>query len=333
MRAPSVLAGIAVLVLAGGGYLYWSSQTSARIPAGLTVANGRVEVERVDIAAKLPGRVAEIRVKEGDFVERGAIIAQLDTAEMRAQLAAAEASVQRATAAIARSEADIAVREAEHNLSELEMQRANDLAQRAAGTKVEVERRTAQHLVSAAQILGAKAALADAKASKEVAEAQVAQIKANIADMELRTPVAGRVEYKLVQAGEVVAAGGRLVTVLDLSDVHMTIFLPTADAGRIALGSQARIILDAAPKYVFPATVTFVAAEAQFTPKAVETANEREKLMYRVKLTADPKLLETYRDYVKAGLTAVAYVPVVAGAVWPETLAPRLPDVSGNAGK
>jgi HlyD family secretion protein len=331
MRAPSLLAGIVVIALAGGGYLYWSSQTSARIPAGLTVANGRVEVERVDIAAKLPGRVAEMRVKEGDFVAKGAII--VDTAEMRAQLAAAEASVQRATAAIARSEADIAVREAEHNLSELEMQRANDLAQRAAGTKVEVERRTAQHLVSAAQILGAKAALADAKASKEVAEAQVAQIKANIADVELRTPVAGRVEYKLVQAGEVVAAGGRLVTILDLSDVHMTIFLPTADAGRIALGAEARIILDAAPKYVFPATVTFVAAEAQFTPKAVETANEREKLMYRVKLTADPKLLETYRDYVKAGLTAVAYVPVVAGAVWPETLAPRLPDVSGNAGK
>jgi HlyD family secretion protein len=328
MRAPSVLAGIAIVALAGGGYLYWSSQTSARVPAGLAVANGRVEVERVDIAAKLPGRVAEIHVKEGDFVEKGAVIAELDTAELRAQLAAAEASVQRAVAAIARSEAEIAVREAEHKLSELEMQRANELAQRAAGTKVEVERRTAQHLVSAAQILGAKAALADAKASKEAAEAQVVQIKATLADMVLRTPVAGRVEYKLVQAGEVVAAGGRLVTILDLSDVYMTIFLPTADAGRIALGAQARIVLDAAPKYVFPATVTFVAAEAQFTPKAVETASEREKLMYRVKLTADPKLLETYRDYVKAGITAVAYVPVAASAVWPESLAPRLPDLS-----
>jgi HlyD family secretion protein len=328
MRAPSVLAGIAVIALAGGGYFYWSSHSGVRVPPGLTVANGRVEVERVDIAAKLPGRVAEIRVREGDFVEKGAIIAQLDTAEMRAQLAAAEASVQRAMAAIARSKAEIAVREAEHNLSELEMQRAGELAQRAAGTKAELERRTAQHLVAGAQILGAKAALADAKASKAVAEAQVAQIKATLEDMVLRTPVTGRVEYKLVQAGEVVAAGGRLVTILDLSDVFMTIFLPTADAGRVALGSQARIILDAAPKYVFPATVTFVAAEAQFTPKAVETANEREKLMYRIKLTADPKLLETYRDYVKAGLTAIAYVPVVASPVWPGSLAPRLPDLT-----
>jgi HlyD family secretion protein len=327
MRAPSALAGIAVVVLAGGGYLYWHSQTGARVPAGLAVANGRVEVERVDIAAKLPGRVAEIRVKEGDFVAKDSVIAQLDTAELRAQLAAAEASVQRAIAAIARAEAEIAIREAEHNLSELEMQRANELAQRSAGTKAELERRTAQHLVAGAQILGARAALADAKAGKEVAEAQVAQIKATLGDMVLRTPVSGRVEYKLVQAGEVVAAGGRLVTILDLSDVFMTIFLPTAEAGRVALGSQARIVLDAAPKYVFPATVTFVAGEAQFTPKAVETANEREKLMYRVKLTADPKLLEIYRDYVKAGLTAVAYVPVSADVVWPESLAPRLPEL------
>jgi HlyD family secretion protein len=145
--------------------------------------------------------------------------------------------------------------------------------------------------------------------------------------MTLSTPVAGRVEYKLVQAGEVVGAGGRLVTILDLTDVFMTIFLPTGEAGRVALGSEARIVLDAAPKYVFPATVSFVAAEAQFTPKAVETANEREKLMYRVKLKADPKLLETYRDYVKAGLTANAYVQLTQGAVWPERLALRLPNV------
>jgi HlyD family secretion protein len=140
--------------------------------------------------------------------------------------------------------------------------------------------------------------------------------------------VAGRVEYKLVQAGEVVAAGGRLVTILDLTDVYMTIFLPTGEAGRVALGSEARIVLDAVPRSVFPATVSFVAAEAQFTPKTVETANEREKLMYRVKLAIDPKLLETYRDYVKAGLTGNAYVRIAAAAVWPERLALRLPDVA-----
>jgi HlyD family secretion protein len=170
------------------------------------------------------------------------------------------------------------------------------------------------------QVQGARAAVADAQAAKEVAEAQVAQIEATLEDMVLRTPVKGRVEYRLVQAGEVVAAGGRLVTILDLTDVFMTIFLPTSSAGRVALGSDARVVLDAAPNYVVPATVSFVAAEAQFTPKAVETSNEREKLMYRVKLSIDPRLLEIYRDYVKAGLTGNAFVKITGAAVCSRTL-------------
>jgi HlyD family secretion protein len=329
MRAPTVLAlSATLLLLAGGGYLYWSSQKAGRVPTGFAIANGRIEVERVDIAAKLPGRVGDVRVREGDFVHKDAIIAQLDASELRAQLAAAKASVERAIAIIGRAEAEVAIREAEHNLSEVEMRRARDLEQRSAGTKAELDRRTAQHLVSAAQILGARAAVADAKAGKDVAEAQVAQIKATLEDTVLRTPVSGRVEYKLVQPGEVVAAGGRVVTILDLSDVFMTIFLPTSAAGRIAIEAEARIVLDAAPSYVFPATVSFVAAEAQFTPKTVETANEREKLMYRVKLAIDPKLLETFRDYVKAGLTGNAYVQVTSGASWPVHLTPRLPNVA-----
>jgi len=108
----------------------------------------------------------------------------------------------------------------------------------------------------------------------------------------------------------------------------MTIFLPTGQSGRVALGSQARIVLDTVPDAVFPATVSFVAAEAQFTPKTVETQNERQKLMYRVKLAINPKLLETYRDYVKAGLTGNAYVQVMPNAAWPASLSVRLPDVA-----
>jgi HlyD family secretion protein len=107
----------------------------------------------------------------------------------------------------------------------------------------------------------------------------------------------------------------------------MTIFLPTSQVGRVPLGSEARIVLDSAPEYVIPATVSFVAAEAQFTPKYVETANEREKLMYRIKLHIDPQVLETYRGYVKAGMTGNAYVKLQAAAIWPANLAPRLPDV------
>ena len=329
MRGPTVFAVAAVLTLAAGGYIYWTHMIAAQTPEGLASANGRIEVTRVDIASKFAGRVAQVRVKEGDAVQKGELIAALDTAELRAQLAGAKAAVQRAIAAIARAETDINIRKAEYDLADVEMQRATRLEQTSAGTRADLERRQAQSLVAAAQIEGSRSALFEAKAAKEAADAQVTQIEAILDDSELHTPASGRVEYKLVQAGEVVAAGGRLVTILDLSDVYMTIFLPTGESGRVALGSQARIVLDSVPNAVFPATVSFVAAEAQFTPKTVETQNERQKLMYRVKLAIDPKLLETYRDYVKAGLTGNAYVQVMPNAVWPAWLSIRLPDVAG----
>jgi HlyD family secretion protein len=328
MRASIPLVLLAGVALAGGGAIYWNQQKSTRLPDGLAAANGRIEVERVDISSKYAGRVARIDVKEGDFVEKDAVVARMDTAELQAQLAAAKAAEQRALAGISRAEAEIAIREAELRLSEIEMRRAVELEKRAAGTAAEAERRTVQHHVAEAQILAARAALEDAKAAKAAAKAQVEQIEAVLTDSTLKTPVRGRVEYKLVQTGEIVAAGGRLATMLDLNDAYMTIFLPTSQAGRVRLGSDARIVLDAISGYVIPATVSFVAGEAQFTPKTVETANEREKLMYRVKLSVDPKLLEIYRDYIKAGLTGSAYVKVVPGTVWPAHLAPRLPDVA-----
>ncbi len=329
MRAAPLLALVAALVMAGGAGLWWMQTRATALPEGLASANGRIEIERVDIATKYAGRVAAIAVREGDMVAQGAVIAQLDTAEMRAQLASARAAVRRAAEGINQADATIAIRKAERGLTAVELHRAVELARRSAGTEAEVDRRRAQDEVAQANILGAQAAHGDAQAAHEAAIANAAQIEAVLADMTLSAPVAGRVEYRLAQPGEVLAAGGRVASLLDLSDVVMTIFLPTGEAGRVAHGSEARIVLDAAPTYVIPAKVRFVAAEAQFTPKAVETSDERQKLMYRVKLEIDPALLSTYRDYVRAGLTGQAYVQLNPAAAWPAHLAVKLPAIDG----
>ena len=120
-------------------------------------------------------------------------------------------------------------------------------------------------------------------------------------------------------------AGGRVLNLVDLSDVYMTFFLPETAAGRVAIGSEARIILDAAPHIVIPATISFVSATAQFTPKTVETANERQKLMFRVRAHIDPQLLRQHLDQVKTGLPGVTWVKLDAQAPWPEALQPKLP--------
>ena len=327
MRITPIIAALVVIAGAAAGYTYWRQAQASAVPPGLARSNGRIEIERVDIASKYAGRLAEVRVKEGDYVQKGSIVAQLDTSEITAQLAAARAAVHRAHQATARAEADVALRSAELKLAETEWARGAELVRTNATTQADLDRRTAQRDVSKANLDAAKVAVEDARAATAVAEAQVAQIEATIADMALRAPVSGRIEYRLAQTGEVVGAGGRVLTLLDLSDVHMVIFLPTADAGRVELGSEARIVLDAAGSIV-PATIIFVAADAQFTPKYVETVNEREKMMYRIKLHIDPQLVESHRGYIKAGMTGNAYVKVRTDAPWPATLAPRLPDGS-----
>ncbi len=100
----------------------------------------------------------------------------------------------------------------------------------------------------------------------------------------------------------------------------MTFFLPTDQAGRVALGAEARIVLDAEPEYVIPAKISYVADVAQFTPKTVETAKERQKLTFRIKARIDPKLLHKYMHYVKTGMPGVAYVKLNPKAKWPTRL-------------
>ena len=321
----------AIIAVAAGFFIRWQADQADAIPAGLARANGRIEAERVAVATKYAGRVAEILVKEGDFVERGAVIARMDTAELLAEIAAAKARARQAVQGVGQTRAQLLMRQAELKLANVELQRAQTLSKRDYISASTVDQRQAQRDVAAAAITAAQAAIGDAEAAQDAAEAAVAQLEAVLNDMTLTAPVSGRVEYKLVQAGEVLSAGAPVVSLLDLTDVYMTIFLPTPDAGRVGLGSEARIVLDAAPDYVVPATVSFVAAEAQFTPKFVETENEREKLMYRLKVRIDPALLETYRDYVKAGLTGNAYVKVEAGASWPDALAAKLPPLPAAA--
>jgi HlyD family secretion protein len=327
MRIAPILTVVVLVAAAAGGYAYWLQDQAWRVPPGLARANGRIEVERADVATRYAGRIAQLRANEGTPVRAGDILVQMDTVELLAQLAGAKAAVHRAHQSVARAEADVALREAELKLAEVELRRGTELVRSNSATQADLDRRTSVRDVAKASLEGAKVAIEDGKAAIEAAQAQVAQIEAIIADMTLKAPVSGRVEYRLAQAGEVLPAGGRVFTLLDLSDVHMTIFLPTSQVGRVELGSDARIVLDSAPEYVVPAKVSFVAAEAQFTPKYVETASEREKLMYRIKLHIDPQVLETYSNYVKAGMTGNAYVKVQNGAVWPPNLAPRLPDV------
>lgn len=154
----------------------------------------------------------------------------------------------------------------------------------------------------------------------ETSQANVATLQTRIDDATLKSPVRGRVLYRLAEVGEVLGPGGKALTLVNLEDVYMEIFLPSDQAAGLKMGAEARITLDHAPGLAAAAHVSFVSPEAQFTPKQVETKSEREKLMFRVKIQVPEELISTYIERVKTGVRGVGYVKYDESAVWPEWL-------------
>jgi HlyD family secretion protein len=349
-RMKSVLILVAVVVAVT--VLWWVLRPKG-LPPGIAAGNGRIEATEIDIAAKIPGRIVEVLAREGDFVQPGEVLARMDTLTLRAQRAEAEAQVRQAEDAyqtaqstvvqrrseLAAAEAVVAQRRAELDAIGKHLMRSQALVGEGAVTRQQLDDDRAQTLaaqaaVSAAQaqvaaaraaIEAAKSRVVEAKSAIDAAKATVARLQADIDDSELKSPVLGRVQYRIAEPGEVLGAGGRVLNLMDLTDVYMTFFLPTEQAGKVALGSDVRIVLDAAPNYVIPAKATFVASVAQFTPKTVETEAERLKLMFRVKANVDPELLKQHLKVVKTGLPGVAYVKLEPTVPWPANLEVRLP--------
>ena len=315
---PTVI-GIALLLIVAGASVWWFY---FRIPplVGFASGNGRLEVQEIDVATKFPGRIAEGLVDEGDSVQVGQVVARMDTSSLNAQVREAEAQVLRSRQGQITAKALIAQRRSETLLAERDFERARALYVNANISAKDYDRTRSTMDTAKAATTQAEAQLAEADATIAASLAQKERIQVDLKDSVLTAPRSGRVQFRLAEPGEVLAAGGKVLTLIDPTDVYMTVFLPAAEAGRVALGAEARIVLDAAPDLVIPAAVSFVADKAQFTPKEVETRTEREKLMFRIKVKIDPELVKGHEAQVKPGLPGVAYVQLDKAVQWPSSL-------------
>lgn len=324
-RPTAALLVVLAAAIAGAIGWYWWNERQSRLPDHIAAGNGRIEADEIHVATKNAGRVVEIAVDEGDMVERGQVLARMDTAELEAARDHAEAEVARARESVAAARAMIVQRESELRFAELELRRGLQLLERGNVAQQRVDELQSRRDAARAALDSAKAQLASAERAVDAAGAEMRRIETQIDDATLTAPRTGRVLYRLAEPGEVLAAGGRVVTLLDLTDVHMTIFLPTAQAGRVLIGNEARIVLEAYPQYVIPARVSFVSPQAQFTPREVETRSEREKLMFRVEVSVPRELLEQHLDKVRTGLPGEAYVMLGTETDWPEWLTVNVP--------
>jgi len=325
-RYVVIVAAVAVVIGgAAAGYMAWKRYVASALPAGIASVNGRVEATQVDISTKIPGRVVEIVPHEGDMVSPGEVVARIDTSETAAQLHQAQASAGLARQTLVTKQAAVASDEAQLEFANEEMRRTATLVDRGWSTHEKYDQRKQELKSASADLNVARSQVDEAAAAVKTADAKVEELQAVVDDSTIKSPVRGRVQYRLVEPGAVLPPGGKIATVIDLSDVYTTIFVPAPVAGRLKIGDEARVIVDAYPNYVFPATVSFVAPESQFTPKTVEVQSEREQLMFRVKLQAPLNLLKGIEDQVKAGLRGVGYVRTDPAVQWPPNLAVNLP--------
>ena len=295
------------------------------MPKGIAKTNGRIEATQIDVAAKYAGRLATVTVNEGDEVAAGQMIARISSPEYEAQLRGARAQVLKAKQTLAEAVALIAQRKSDQTYAKTDVERGQPLVEKGFLSRQAFDQRVTKAEVTLAALQAAEAQHEAAQFAITSAQAEVERIEAILVDLTLVSPRSGRVQYLIHRSGEVVDAGTRILTILDLSDAYMTIYLPSGQAGQVALGDEARMVLDPFPQYVVPATISFVATDAQFTPKSVETAEEREKLTFRIKLQVDPKVLGKYHTQVKTGVRGIGFVRTDSGATWPDNLAVKLP--------
>ena len=314
-----LLLAIVIIGACGGGAYWWRSQQGG-LPLGIVSGNGRIEADEIDIETKFAGRIAEMSADEGDMVKAKQVLARMDTRDLEASLRKSEALAQGAQQSLDEARANVAQQTSQVTLAKQELDRTATLVTRGYATNELLDQRQQALNGATAGVAMASNRVGEAAHALDAATHDVELYKVNIADNTLVAPRDGRIQYRIANIGEVLPAGGKVFTMLDIEYVYMDVYLPTGEAGKVKIGADARITLDAAPKLAIPAKVAFVATQAQFTPKTVETKDERDKLMFRVRVKIDPERLRAHADSVRSGLPGVAYVKTDPALAWPAAL-------------
>jgi len=334
-KAGWIALGVVILLLAGWAGYAWYERSRA-LPEGLLQANGRIEGDQIALASKFAGRIAELKVREGDAVKAGQVVAVLDAEQVAAKVAQAKSAVgaleaqQRAAdtglaalrkqvpleidsaqTGVAQAEAMLRKARAGAEQSERDAKRLEELAARGsvpqqraelarlAATASDSDVAAAQEGLTRARKLHAQALLGTDRLKAKQDElaaltAQVAQVRATLAeaqsvqnDLTIKAPTDGVIMTRIRDVGEVVAAGSPIFSLVDLDHLYVKVYVPEVQIGQLRLNLPAQVYTDAYPDTAFAATVKFISSRAEFTPKEVQTVDERVKLTYAVKLYFD----------------------------------------------
>ncbi len=302
---------------------------SSKAARSVITASGTIEAIEVDVASKVAGQILELAVDEGARVKSGDLLAAVDHATADIQLRQAEAGVRLADAQLAllvkgsRSE-DIRQAEAALEQAQATLKVASDDARRmrelvltgsvtpkqredadARLTVAEAQQKSAAETLSKVRRLARPEEIQAAEARSAQARAAADLLAKTIADCTITAPAGGIVTHKAVEAGELVTPGSTIVTLTELDSVYVMIYLTEMEMGRVRLGDGVEVRIDAFSNRVFPGKVTYISPEAEFTPKNVQTKEDRVKLVFGIKVE-----IENKDGFLKPGLPADALIRV-----------------------
>lgn len=262
-----------IAIAIGSWWAYTQYVKVEALPAGLVQANGRIEGDMVSVSSKYPGRIARITVEEGDAVTAGEVLVELEAREIEAKVRQAEQAAE-----AVRHEVEAVSSQCEQ--TQRDAQRYEELYAEGTATKREAEQAELADRVAQEKRIAAEAQLNQAKAAYD--EACVARD-----ELTLSAPSDGVVTNRLHEPGVVIAAGSPVLTLVDLDKLHLKVYVPENMIGQLRLGLPAKIYSDAFPDEPYDATVSYISSRAEFTPKEVQTPDERVKLVYAVKLAVN----------------------------------------------
>jgi len=278
-----VLAAIVAIGVAVVSVLFWRSLRTPE-PAGVLVASGRIEARLTSLTARSTGRVMQINADEGRPVKTGQILAVIDDEALRARVRSLEARVRRTQVNLEQARRDV--------------KRAEVMAE--------------GNFMSPQAVELARLKVQEQEATLHEAKATLGEQRALLVEQVVHSPIDSTVLTRTIEVGELVNPGTPLFTLVDLNSLYVKIYVPEPQIGKIALDQEARIYVDSYPGRFFPARVSKVASQAEFTPKNVETREERVKLVFAVELV----LAENPGGVLKPGMPADAVVRLDQGAAW-----------------
>lgn len=311
---------VAAVVIIAAAAVAWALWPRTSQPRYIIAGNGRLEATEYDVATKLAGRLAELAPHEGDAVQSGQRVGRIAIEDVRADWSAARSQAQAADHASREARDSVRAAESSLVLARQNLARVEYMYKQRATTADVLDRNRSDLQTAEANLAAARARVAEANSKTAAAQSDAVSLGSRVSDAELKAPVTGPVLHRIVEPGAMLAVGGKVLTVLDLSDLWMNVYFPTDKVGKISVGDEAKIVLDALPDEQIPARVTFVSPKNQFTPREVETHNEREKLMFRVKVRVDQSWLANHGAQLKAGMPGVTYLRLDPTQPWPQRL-------------